>query len=369
MKRVLFLIVLLVLFIPSYAQEVRTLKCLFGLGYSPSWPIYGHPTGNGILLNFEPSYFVKDNLSFGVRFEIGLPGQTISSLGVNGQYYFSNFSTKYLRPFVGFGVGVYHPSLDSRTNSPPFLSENSETKIGFYPRLGFDYRHLSVVLDYNLVPSSQATVSYFYPNREIGNLQNCYLALKVGMFFGGKKVIYKHETKFTRTYSRIRVGIGFGFSPSWSFGEPNSSSLLLLYVEPSYRIKNNISVGFRLETKFVQSTVSYSINGQYYFSNKQFRPFAGLGFGFYTRDFATSFPWYSSDPKSETNFGFYPRAGFEYGHFSFLMDYNVVPATTIMTYDTNQQSSFVTVNQNNYLGVKFGIFFGGGRKRVKNTDR
>jgi outer membrane protein W len=370
MKRFLFYIILALLTIPSFAQEVRTLKCLFGMGYSPSWPIYGHPDGNAILLNFEPSYFIKDNLSVSVRFEIGFPGQTISSLGANGQYYLSNFSTKYFRPFVGWGFGIYHPSLNSKSKYPPFTSQDAETKIGFYPRIGFDYRHLSVVLDYNLVPSSQAKVNYLYPEIETGDLENSYLALKVGMFFGGKKVGFKDETKFTRTYSKFRVGIGFGFSPTWSYGESSSSSnQILAYLEPSYQVKNNISVGVRLETKLIQSSYSYSVNSQYYFSNKQFRPFAGLGFGFYKGNFSTSFPWLSNDPKSETNFGFYPRVGFDYGHFSFIMDYNLVPPSTVTTYDANQQSSFVTTNQNSYLGVKFGVFFGGGRKRVKNTDQ
>lgn len=375
MKKIIFLIAASILAVSTFAQEVRTLKCLFGFGYSPSWPIYGHPSGNGFILNFEPSYFVKNHLSIGARFEMGLPGQTISSIGLNSQYYVAKFASNNFRPFVGLGVGLYHPSLDSRSNTPPFASLDSESKIGFYPRIGFDYRHMTVVLDYNIVPTSQATVSYGYPNLENGNLKSSYLALKVGMFFGGKKVTYKiEETKFAQTYSKFRVGIGFGFSPNWSFGEPYSSNLPIISLEPSYRIKNNIALGVRLETTIFR-TSSYGINGQYYFSNNQFRPFAGIGLGYYYRSFDGTFPYDIVTPKSETDFGFYPRFGFDYGHFSFTLDYNILAPTTIATtyfIDLNQTGPTTTITtstQNNYLGIKFGVFFGGGRKRATESDQ
>ena len=104
------------------------------------------------------------------------------SYGINGQYYFSN---KDFRPFVGIGLGFFHPIL----HSDPFYGYTSrleETVIGFYPRLGFDYGHLSIAIDMNVVASSNAIISRpaFEPSFN-GTLNSNYLSMKVGIVMGG----------------------------------------------------------------------------------------------------------------------------------------------------------------------------------------
>jgi hypothetical protein len=95
------------------------------------------------------------------------------------------------------------------------------------------------------------------------------------------------------------------------------------------------------------------LNGQYYFNNNNFRPFVGLGFGMFNLA-STSVSVdvgggsnVSGEIAAATKFGFYPRVGFDAGHFQLSLDYNIVPETNGI--------------KNSYIGIRFGGFFGGGR--------
>ena len=55
----------------------------------------------------------------------------------------------------------------------------------------------------------------------------------------------------------------------------------------------------------------------------------------------------SSEVAAATKFGFYPRVGFDAGHFTLSLDYNLVPETNGI--------------KNSYIGIRFGGFFGGGK--------
>jgi hypothetical protein len=83
-----------------------------------------------------------------------------------------------------------------------------------------------------------------------------------------------------------------------------------------------------------------------------FRPFVGLGLGLF------SLASVSSDNielvAAETKFGFYPRIGFDLGHFNLNVEYNFIPATEIDGTDVKVQNS--------YTGIKLGFFLFGGRK-------
>ena len=58
--------------------------------------------------------------------------------------------------------------------------------------------------------------------------------------------------------------------------------------------------------------------------------------------------------ESESKFGFYPRIGFDAGHFTIALEYNMIPATKVEGIDGEFKNS--------YLGIRIGGFFGGGRK-------
>jgi hypothetical protein len=56
----------------------------------------------------------------------------------------------------------------------------------------------------------------------------------------------------------------------------------------------------------------------------------------------------SSAVAAANKIGFYPRVGFDAGHFTVNLDYNIVPETAGI--------------KNSYLGIRIGGFFGGGKK-------
>jgi hypothetical protein len=181
-------------------------------------------------------------------------------------------------------------------------------------------------------------------------------------FLGASTLVNAQE------YKKFKVGIGVGFASPAGEG---SKSGFLAYVEPAYRITDVIAVGLRVESAVIgrgysdnistfdidiAALGSYTVNGQYYFSNNSFRPFAGFGFGVFSLAAIKA----SQDGVSETvsraesQFGFYPRVGFDLGHFNFSIDYNIVPSTKV----EGGNGEF----KNNYIGFRIGGSFGGGKK-------
>jgi hypothetical protein len=178
-------------------------------------------------------------------------------------------------------------------------------------------------------------------------------------------------TLYAQDYKKFRVGIGLGYAmPS---GEGSKGGVMLDYLEPGYRLNDNILVNLRMglavvargtttATNYdidVAAIGSYSLNGQYYFTDEGFRPYAGLGLGLFSLAAVSA----SGDANgnsttgdvsvSQSKFGFYPRIGFDAGHFTLNIDYNIVPTTT---------GADGTKFKNSYLGIRIGGYFGGGRK-------
>ncbi len=170
-------------------------------------------------------------------------------------------------------------------------------------------------------------------------------------------------------FKKFKVGLGGGYAIPGGNGAKGG---VLFYLEPSYKIQDNLQLGLRMEwaamargysesvesAEFKVSTSgSYTLNAQYYFSNNSFRPFVGAGFGMYSIKAAqVEFDGQTQDLglDDETKFGFYPRVGFDAGHFTLSIDYNLVGKTK----NDNFDGSF----NNNYIGIRLGGFFGGGRK-------
>lgn len=190
-------------------------------------------------------------------------------------------------------------------------------------------------------------------------------------------------------YKPFRVGLGLGYASPAGDGAKGG---VLFYLEPSYRVTDQIAVGLKAEaavmlrgTTFTQNgqtsaasgsvsaAGSYTLNGQYYFMDGGFRPFAGLGFGIYSLASASfsavNTGGSSSSSASEavsggTKFGFYPRIGFDAGHFTMNIEYNIIPKST-NSFQVDTGSGFTTAKsetKNNYLGIRIGFFIGGGKK-------
>jgi hypothetical protein len=142
-------------------------------------------------------------------------------------------------------------------------------------------------------------------------------------------------------YKKFKVGLGVGYASASGSG---ASGGLLWYMEPAYRISDQLLVGLRIEGAVITRGASddlgdleldiagissYTINGQYYFNNNSFRPFVGLGIGMFSMAAVKIDASASAAAAAETKFGLYPRVGFDYGHFNMSFDYNLIPATTI----------------------------------------
>lgn len=177
-------------------------------------------------------------------------------------------------------------------------------------------------------------------------------------------------------FKPFRFGLCVGYANPSGGGDAKGG--VLFNFEPSYRIKDNIAVGLRGEFAVMarasgdasSSSVdasangSWTLNGEYFFSNNDFRPFAGLGFGTYSIAKASvdvSVGGSSGSAAAAGNkFGFYPRIGFEYNHFVLGIDYNIIPASK---YEYTATTGNVEVEQkNSYLGIRLGLYIGGGRR-------
>ncbi len=191
-------------------------------------------------------------------------------------------------------------------------------------------------------------------------------------------------TAQAQEYKPVKVGLGLGYA---SPGGDGAKGGVLLYLEPAYRVNDQIAVGLRLETAVmargvtvtsggtsvtsdaeVKANASYTVNGQYYFSNNNFRPFAGLGLGIYSLASASvsvsGGGSSASASAAASKFGFYPRLGFDVGHFTMQIEYNIIPSTTdeiTVSSGTSGTSVLTSESKNSYLGIKAGFFIGGGK--------
>jgi hypothetical protein len=176
-------------------------------------------------------------------------------------------------------------------------------------------------------------------------------------------VIVTAAGAIAQEYKAFRVGLGLGYAMASGKGAKGGA---LFYLEPGYRVNDQILANLRIEGAVVgrgfadensaeievAALASYTLNGQYYFNNNNFRPFVGAGFGMFSLASASvsaSSGGGSSESVAAANkIGFYPRIGFDAGHFTLALDYNLVPETNGI--------------KNSYIGIRFGGFFGGGRK-------
>lgn len=163
-------------------------------------------------------------------------------------------------------------------------------------------------------------------------------------------------------YKAFKVNIGLGYAIPTTKTSGGTSGGAAFSLEPQYRINDQINVGLRLEGAAVGSVntgsgnasvsvlSSYTASGEYYFKPSGFRPFAGVGAGIYTLANANvSASTTTTTPtinNAGSKFGFYPRVGFETGHFRVTGEYNVV-------------------DKGGYMSFKLGFFFGGGKKSSK----
>ncbi|MEX2233702.1 MAG: outer membrane beta-barrel protein [Cyclobacteriaceae bacterium] len=170
-------------------------------------------------------------------------------------------------------------------------------------------------------------------------------------------------------FNPFKLGVGLGYAMP---GGEGAGGGVLFAIEPAYRVNDAIAVGFRMEWAAVirglstsidsydasaAAIGSYTVNGNYYFSNGNFRPYVGAGVGLFTLAAAAveaSGTGGSAGAAAESKIGFYPRVGFDAGHFNISIDYNIIGKTTFEGSDLEMKNS--------YIGIRIGGFFFGGRK-------
>ncbi|MEL6558199.1 MAG: outer membrane beta-barrel protein [Bacteroidota bacterium] len=179
-------------------------------------------------------------------------------------------------------------------------------------------------------------------------------------------------TAEAQEYKKWKVGLGLGYA-----APADGGGGVAVYLEPAYRVNDQIAVGLRLESAALAKVVgdeeasisgnaSYTVNGQYYLSDSKFRPFVGAGIGIFSlASISVSTTGTSGDISAggDTKFGFYPRVGFDLGHFNFIFDYNLVGNSELpgVTVDNNGNTTTSNVDvKNSYFAVKLGFSIGGG---------
>ena len=160
------------------------------------------------------------------------------------------------------------------------------------------------------------------------------------------------------TYKAFKVDLDLGYAiPSGTTGTGTKAGVTFT-VEPHYRLSDDLAVGLRFEGAglgyednsgtsnkvHISLLTSYCPTLEYYFSKGGFRPFAGAGLGIFSQESVATSNGSSTLVPGASSFGFFPRVGFEAGHFRMSGAYNVVG------------------NNQSYVAFTIGAFFGGGKK-------
>jgi len=185
----------------------------------------------------------------------------------------------------------------------------------------------------------------------------------------------KAQKNTTSEYKPFKFDISLGYAIPGGTGGKGG---VLFALEPKYAVIQNISIGLRLEaavtvsgtslttsdithtTYKASASTSYLVTGDYYFKTEDFKPFVGAGLGLFTTAGlkVTSGSTGNGITGAATKFGGMLRAGFEYKHLRFGLEYNFVSTTTVPASSSNDGYDI----KNSYFGIKLGVLIGGGKK-------
>lgn len=169
----------------------------------------------------------------------------------------------------------------------------------------------------------------------------------------------KTETS-ARIFKKFKTDVSFGYAIQQGVSQTTGTKGGALFaIEPKYAVMDALAIGLRMEaavtanidqtgnsSSSARANLSYLLTSDYYFTNKKFRPFGGVGAGIFTTASVNDKTILNSakDIPQSTKFGFMARTGFEYGHLRMGVEYNFA------------------ADKAGYLGIKLGVCMGGGRK-------
>jgi outer membrane protein W len=186
MKKLKLMIACLAIATSTNAQTFKAVEVDFpSLGYASSGD-----AGSGIQLPIEVRYNINDKMSAGLQFQwafmvnadLEAAGLSISATGNSSVVFDYYLSANAFRPFVGLGAGSYSYVYTGVDTSSALTGGSIETglrKIGIAPRIGFEFKHLRMMAEYNAVlgtaDAALGSASY----------NPSYLAVKIALTIGG----------------------------------------------------------------------------------------------------------------------------------------------------------------------------------------
>ncbi len=131
----------------------------------------GDHSANGIGFVVEPKYNISDNLSAGLRAEIGalMGGDDTDASAIAFMAYLAKadyfFTTTKIRPFAGFGTGVYIFGSAEASSDVTATAVSSDTKAtggafwGFMPQVGVNLGGFRLATGVHFILAKEETVT------------------------------------------------------------------------------------------------------------------------------------------------------------------------------------------------------------------
>lgn len=186
MKKLVFSLVLLSTMLLTKAQSTLYKPFKVDISVGDAIPS-GSGSKGGVLFAFEPKYAINDNITLGLRLEGAVTARGFvdqygdmvqgeahasASYLITGDYY---FTTSYVRPFAGIGVGIYNWAGATADENGNTVVTAAQTSFGIAPRVGVEIGHFRLGIEYNVAGKT-------------GIINNNYLGIKAGFCIGGGRI-------------------------------------------------------------------------------------------------------------------------------------------------------------------------------------
>jgi hypothetical protein len=158
----------------QYEERIfKPFKVVASMGYVRPQKL---PYDYALDFQLEPKYALSDYFWVGIRFEscivvqkalLGDDYKAVGLFSILPSLDYSYVVNDEFRPFVGFGVGTYTSKL-YYDGSETAGDNPAVTRIGFCPRIGFEYKSFNLSLEHNFVGNGVS-----------------YSAIKAGFCMGG----------------------------------------------------------------------------------------------------------------------------------------------------------------------------------------